>query len=82
MQIVGYIILGLLLALCLIFFIMYARHLIMFSKQKCSTCGSSMDYKGIRETMDGVVYMFYCPECDKLEEVSEEEVFNHIHRSK
>ena len=74
MHIVGCILLGLFLIVCIFFLVLFAKHTMMFSTQKCPKCGSYMDYKGIKETADGAVYLFYCPKCDKLEEVSEKEL--------
>lgn len=55
-------------------------YLFRFKIKPCKHCGNFMEFKGEKEHPEGNVYLFQCPECGALDEVSVKE-FNRLHEN-
>ena len=50
----------------LLFILPYVMH---FQQHCCKNCGHRMDYKGLKKNEEGEYYLFYCPNCNKWEQI-------------
>lgn len=73
--ILGYVILAFWLIVFLIAAVVIAQYLCTFHYHKCKNCGKTMEYKGIDETADDSLFIFYCKHCGHWERIPKVELY-------
>lgn len=74
MQIVGYIILGIVLVVIIIILVIFGRFVLLFNHHLCPHCSNKMIFRGEKERDNGNIYLFQCPKCGAWEEVPKEKL--------